>query len=82
MPRKPELGRALTVAERQKRFREAQMDKKRTLESQIRAAQIRLGHYSTAELGEQISTMSARWNPTHQSVRDRVLLLARRLDII
>jgi hypothetical protein len=82
MPREAELGRPLTLAERQKRFRQAQIEKKRSLENRVRAAQARLDQYSTAELGEQIAQMCARWHPEHQSVRDRVLLLARRLGVV
>jgi len=38
--------------------------------------------YSNAEIGQQIAQMCERWHPEHQSVRDRVLLLARRLNML
>lgn len=79
---RPRTGQALTVAERQRRFRQAQMERKRSLEAQVRASEVRLGQYSTAQLGEQIAVMSDRWNAEHKSVRDRVLVLARRLKVI
>lgn len=82
MGRRAELGRPLTLAERQKRFRNAQAEKKRILEAQIRVADLRLGQYSNAELGGQIAVMCERHHPEHQSVRDRVLLLAHRLGIL
>lgn len=82
MGRRAELGRPLTLAERQKRFRKAQAEKKRILEAQIRVAELRLGQYSNAELGEQIAVMCERHHPEHQSVRDRVLLLAHRMGIV
>jgi len=77
-----ESERALTVAERQKRFRKAQIEKKRLLEQQIRAAKHRLEEVSTVEMGEQIAVMANKWGDRHKSVRDRVLILARRLEIV
>ncbi len=79
---RPRTGQALTVAERQRRFRQAQMERKRSLEAQVRASEVRLGQYTTAQLGEQIAVMSDRWNPEHKSVRDRVLVLASPLKVI